>query len=257
MTYPCRMDAWCATRDNSGPAPAENRGFCWQDEKHGQHAIRQLVLDYVTLVAMTPKDAGGSGTASIPGNRAEAPIPMHLGAEALARQLVWTVSAAAVRVAEVARLFSMEDQGVRPGVAMRRGVTMLTRHYSALLALGDAGYLPYVTNEDDVRTSGSLRPIPIEMDGPGFVVELVRLHHTARSATGLTRRRERRALPCPAKSDDPETPGGCSTAEHPMFSLSKEVGGDVVECDNCGWSCWDADYDLYTMTFRAPSRSAA
>lgn len=254
----CRMADRCATRDRitGQPARDEGRGFCWPDELHGEHAIAELPADWLAVVQRTGKDAARQGLGGIPTARAEAPIPLHLHLDALARRIAWTLDVWATVVRERARLAEDEwRKRVRPGYAVHRDAGILVRFYSALLALGPWDYLDYETQ------------IPAVDDGPGAVAQLVALHHQARSMLGLTRRRERRDLPCPPPPDGtPEAERrawGCGLHELGEWIGSGDryydttagqwaTGPNIVACGHCGWSCTADEYALYAVTFIPP-----
>jgi hypothetical protein len=251
---PCRLGGYCSTRNRSTgqPGPDEGRGLCWPDERHGQFAIGELVGDWLALMQRVGKDAGRQGFGSIPTACAEAPIPIHEHIEALTRQIAWTLDVWAQPVRERARLaedvYGYEHQWQqrrREGAAVQRDSGTLTAHYSVLLALAPVDYLDYET------------VTLVADDGPGAVAQMVQLHHRARSVLGVTKRRERRDLPCPPK------PYGCGLPELGEWLGSgnryydTEVGGwvtgpNIVDCGNCGWSCDADDYAMYAITFIPP-----
>jgi len=255
----CRMGGYCSTRDRSTghPGPADARQFCWPDERHGQFAIGELVADWVGLMQRIGKDAGRQGLGGIPTARAEAPIPIHEHVEALTRQIAWTLDVWAQPVRERARLYEdprgYEHQGeqrTRLGVAVQRDANTLSTHYSVLLALDVVEYYAYETLEQ------------AEADGPDAVVQLVGLHHQARAVLGVTRRREKRDLPCPPK------PHGCGQSQlgevhgsgHHYYDSTAGgwmTGPNIVDCSHCGWWCTSDEYAVYAMTFVPPGIKVA
>lgn len=242
----CRYGPHCRSRDGDQPGDADGRGLCWPDERAAAFAISQLFGDWRQLhQAVTVLGAGG--ISGIPANRAEAPIPLNLTADVLMRHIAWDVTTWATVVRDVARLAEVPERGVRPHVAVARGVETLTAHFSVLLALRPTDYLPYGGEE---TMSG--RQLPDEMDGPAAVIALTDLHHWTRSMIGLTRRREPRALPCPAPVDpcNPTNRDGCG---QPTLVFYIEHMNDRIDCTNCGWSCSLDEYSAYVKTLVPPA----
>lgn len=247
----CRFGQWCATRDTHGnPGQAEARGLCWPDETHGRYAISQLADDYAGLASILGKGiapAGGGGASGPPGPR----LPIREHVDALMRQIRWALETWEVAVRERARLSDVPEHGVRDWVVVERAAGILTEHYSVLLALGATDILDYET------------AAAVDADGPGAVVELTQLHHRARSMLGLTRRREARALPCPLI---PCTRHGATPCRDPrcaehvtgcgLTELGQDIGGNVVDCRSCGWSCSLDEYAAYAISLQVPRRAA-
>lgn len=237
----CRMAEHCRTRTTGSdgttiPGVANGRGLCWPCELHGRFAIQALPGDWRDLVLRSRKDAGRAGLSSLGGPQAEAPIPIRLDLDAAAREIAWYLDVWAAPVferiprAENGRGAEFVEHGVRTAWAVTRSAGLLDRFYSVLLALGPTDYYPYDSGE------------PATDDGPGAIVTLTSLHHRTRSILGDTRRSERRDLPCPP------APYGCGLDN----VLVQPIGEAVVRCTWCGWSCTDAEYATYAITYVPP-----
>lgn len=223
----CRMAEYCRSYDpvQSNTAPATERGFCLPCECHGRYAISELRYDYVQLY--TRIAAGGSGLSltSVRVKQVDAPIPLRLNIDQLMRDIAWTLVVWELPVREHARLSPVAEKSVRPAVAVRRATTLLTAHYSVLLALGPTDYIDYAHG---LSTA----------DGPDAIVALTRLHHLSRAAIGLNRIAEPRQLPCPAE--------GCG-----QYALVEEIGSggkgapNAVHCTSCGWLTDADEYAKY------------
>lgn len=227
------------------PPPHAGRGLCLPCETRGRHILTGYPSLWADVVARVGKDEAAHPPSGSPGavRRTEAPTPLREDFDALARQIVWTLTAWELPVRDVAHLAQVPERGVRDHVAVARAAATLHAYYSVLLALPVTAYLDYETGQ------------PAEDDGPGAVVQISTLYRQARNRLGVTRRRVWRDLPCPPPPDGVQPgAGGYGCGE---YTLGEVIGSGLVDCSTCGWWCTTEEYSSYAATFLPPTRVAA
>lgn len=247
----CRMGDHCATRTPAGPGLAIAHDLCIPDELHGRTAIARLPGYWSDLTDLehAGKDAGRQGMSGMPAARGEAPIPLRVDVDELARRIAWNLAVWELAVRDRAHLSQVDE----PGHTYRdvvRAAWLLDRFYPVLLSLGGVDYIDYDTQQ------------PVTHDGPAGIVALADTHRQARAALGMGKRRERRDLPCPVipcerhltkfcrNTKCQGTDTGCG-----LYTLGWNVGADEVDCRNCGWTYSLDDYAAYALTFIPPTRT--
>jgi hypothetical protein len=226
----CHLGVRCRRFDRRTrtPALATDRGLCYTCERHGQHAIRQLVVDYMMLAQELPPGSAGiaSGSHTKPD---EAPLPLRADVDSMMREIHWMLIRWEIAVRLAARL-SPAPCPVRMGVDVARSSSTLDTHYSVLMALGPTLYGNYTTFEWTRRS------------GLDAIADLADLHYRAEVLIGLPPRREHRVLPCPG----PPISDGCGDTELYTYIGSGAHGeSNEVRCATCGWRCTMDQYMIY------------
>jgi hypothetical protein len=240
----CRFGPYCRNRD----APSDDTGgaLCWPCERHAIQAVRELP-DHYEALGDEQGQLVGRGLSSMPGSRSvEAAIPINLGADAMAREIRWTLEMWAVPVAAAAGLADVAERGVRGHVAVARAGRILLEHFPTLRSLPPAGVLRYGEAE------------PVDMDGADAAVQLADLCRRVRRYRGVTEAREPREGPCPLvpcriHGDLRCQKWRCSsrTTGCGERGLHWLVGTETITCDNCGHSLTLEEYGQYTLELLA------
>lgn len=200
-SYPLCRTPNCRTRPEPGYA---DRGLCQYHETAGVDAIQALPDDWSDLqrlIAQKP-DLGMSASGPAPFGPT---VPLDLHADALAREIVYTVLLWEEVVRDRAGLSDVASDPTPVFVQATRAAKTLAAHYSVLLALGPTDHESYERQETVA-------------DGVDAVVTLAALHRRARARIGVTSRVY--ALP-----------GSCPDCG--WEALRHRDGGDDVWCEHC------------------------
>lgn len=222
-------DCYLTGRHRTQPALARTSGLCLGCERHGRHAIRELVHDYELLVdELVPLTASQASAIFV--KRTEAPLPLREGVDDIMREIHWTLSQWAMQTAIAVRITRKLWRGTKFDDRVREASAILDTHYEGLLSIADCEIIDYHTIDY------------LPAHGLYGVGELIRVHARARSILGLPPHKELRILPCPA----PPLSDGCG--EYKLYTLigSGATGEpNTVRCDNCGWTCNADQYAAY------------
>lgn len=225
------------------PSLAGGRGLCPVDERFGRTAVGELGRLYDGLYTELGKDTGRDvrpGGGSSHGNaKVDPPTPLRLQVDVWCREIAWVLDVWAEPVWErLAVMAAARGADIGVGPATPWGASrMLARQYSVLLALPLVTHVPYVGD-------GALA-LPVDVDGPGAVVQLADVYVRARRWAGEGQRTESRSMPCP-----PVKAGGCGLPN----VLVQDIGAERVRCRKCDWTCTDMEYGRYAITLRPPAR---
>lgn len=214
------VDAEPSKGERHGREIAAEAGLCPSCDRVVDRAIRELPADYVQLHSIIGK-VKGTGGEIVSGSR-ELPIPLDLGVEALASELVHAATSWAAAVSDVlgVNIGVRTIRSYRPAVALAYAVEHLVGNLSVLLALRDVPCADWVDGELTA----------VERHGYQGATDLLVLHERARATLGLTRLTHRLPVPCPR-------------CERP--ALLRRDGDDTVHCATCAHRLpWDDYQDL-------------
>jgi LSD1 subclass zinc finger protein len=227
--------------------------LCWPDERHGQHAITQLPQQWADLGGILGRDAAGHGY-DVGGTGVEASIPLVEGIDALRREIVYSLLTWEEAVRDVARLSDIPPARIRDTTTVRRSATILSGHYSALLALPPTDVYLYTSDGRDGLTAAQHTQYITALGGPDAVTYLAGLYHRADRVLGRVVAKEPRTAPCP-----PDRYGGCGLGSYPgpdggtRTALEYVPGDTHVRCGNCGWAIHLDQYPGYAVAFIPPA----
>jgi hypothetical protein len=209
--------AWCPLVAVDGPLCPDCRAAARRD-------IAALALDYRDLAQLRP--VAGGPAQRVSGTRA-ASVPLDLVADALMRDIVWTLGVWEPPVREAAGLPAAPESGVRPGRLVNRACGVLSRRVVDFCRLGDVWGYPDGLDGGCVARSGLYG-----------VASLRRLHARSLSVLDLT----------PAITRLPGYCGRCGTA-----ALTRTAGTTRVDCGHCHHVITDDQYqnDILMITANA------
>jgi hypothetical protein len=219
--YPFHLCRTLGCRTPKEPGYAD-RELCQPHEVAGLEAIGRLPRDWSDLEPLIwDKGAARHDTGRI--DSVFGPTePIDIGADALARELVYTACVWEIAVRAQASLWDAPNQHAMGGYQdLARASRTLVAHYPVLLSIDRHEHMGYDRK-------------PAVMDGVDAVISLTSLHRRAHNKVGFTRMTH-------------EVPGGCGNCGRETLRHKDPDGReqDDVFCALCHWTCsWDVYVDV-------------